>query len=301
MDVRRIEVDVVGVAPAGASTVVVDLVLPDDPPVAVACCFPGGGMSRRYWDLWSPELPGYSMARFLAGAGVAVMAVDHLGIGESSRPFDAYTLTPAVLADVNARVCSVVAAPLGVPMIGVAHSMGGLLAVHQQARYRSFAALALLGFSGSGLPGVLTESEMAFAGRPVELAAALPGLVEARFGSPLPVSMTASSDFLIAGVSVAPARALLAGAATALLALAGLTAMIPGVSAAELRALEVPVFVGLGERDIAGPACDLPAQLPGCRDITLYVLAGSGHNHVIADNRAELWARLAAWARSVIM
>ena len=42
---------------------------------------PGAGYSRRYFDL--PE-PGYSEALYHNRRGTIVVALDHLGVGESS-------------------------------------------------------------------------------------------------------------------------------------------------------------------------------------------------------------------------
>jgi alpha-beta hydrolase superfamily lysophospholipase len=86
--------------------VVGDLHLPDHwdgEPLVLACCLPGGGMSRRYFDLQVPEAAGnYSMARHLARAGFAVANIDHPGVGESDRPHDGYALMPRTIADVDA-------------------------------------------------------------------------------------------------------------------------------------------------------------------------------------------------------
>jgi pimeloyl-ACP methyl ester carboxylesterase len=106
----RVEFDVSTVAPAGATVEVGDLFLPDGiaeagRPVDLVVCVPGGGMTRRYFDL--PEhLPGrWSMARHLAEAhGLAVLTLDHLGVGDSPPPDDPYTLTPRVVAAVHAHV-----------------------------------------------------------------------------------------------------------------------------------------------------------------------------------------------------
>src|SRR5438270_9471554 len=99
-----VSVDVSGVAPAGGHTIVVDVFAPRSGEVerAVLFCFPGGGMSRRYYDIAAPaELGNFSMARHLAQQGVVVVTVDHLGVGESRRPDDGYALTPAAIADAN--------------------------------------------------------------------------------------------------------------------------------------------------------------------------------------------------------
>ena len=43
-------------------------------------------LRRRYWHCEIAEHSGYSMAEHLARRGDVVVALDHLGIGESSRP-----------------------------------------------------------------------------------------------------------------------------------------------------------------------------------------------------------------------
>jgi hypothetical protein len=312
----RIEIDVSTVAPAGATVEVGDLFLPGDgaprsQPVDLVVCVPGGGMTRRYFDL--PEhLPGrWSMARHLVEAhGLAVLALDHVGVGESPPPHDPYTLTPRVVAAVNAHVVAEAVARLRsgvlVPgigprpvrrVVGLGHSMGAMLIVHQQARHHSYDAVALLGFGGAGLPDHLNDDERGYAGDHDELELALPALVAARFGTALvPPSGggTTDSAFLNPGVRPEP-RALLGVASGVLLALGGLTSMIPGASDAALAAVDVPVFLGVGEHDIVDGFDRLPSLLSSAPSVTEFVLPGAGHNHVIADGRELLWAEVGGW------
>jgi pimeloyl-ACP methyl ester carboxylesterase len=261
-------------------------------------CLPGGGMSRRYYDL---ELPTYSMARHLVAAGFAVIMVDPPGVGESDRPDDGYTLTPAVVADTIASAVDTVVARFGndAVKIGVGHSAGGLLTVVQQARHRTYDALALLGFAGRGLVDVLTPDELAYAGDQAGLEGAVAQLVKARFGDPLPQGSTASSPFLVWGDPPRDAIEAIDKSSAAMLALVGLTSMVPGSIAAELAAIDVPAFIGVGDHDITGPAHAIPADLPNSTDVTLYVLPDAGHNHHVAATREQLWDRLAAWAATI--
>jgi hypothetical protein len=65
----RMELDVTGAAPAGVQRIVGDLFVPPElrHPPTVLTCIPGGGMSRRYFDL---DAPGdYSMAQHLPAQG----------------------------------------------------------------------------------------------------------------------------------------------------------------------------------------------------------------------------------------
>ena len=91
----------------------------------------------------------------------------------------------------------------------------------------------------------------------------------------------------------------LAAASSRLLALVGMTAIVPGSVQPELDLLRGPVFAALGDHDLGGTLDVLPGQLPACRDLTLFLLEGAGHNHNVAVNRRILWERVARWATSV--
>ena len=98
--------DVSAAAPAGCDRLCVDLFVPDGlgPSPLLWVCVPGGGISRQYFDLelWSGQNGAFSMARYLASGGDLVVTVDPPGVGESESPDDGYTLSPHVVADVVA-------------------------------------------------------------------------------------------------------------------------------------------------------------------------------------------------------
>jgi pimeloyl-ACP methyl ester carboxylesterase len=263
-------------------------------------CVPGGGMSRGYFDLQPPpELGNYSMARHLVERGFVVVTVDPPAVGESDVPDDGYTLTPELVADVNAHAIEQVLARWpGAVRVGVGHSAGALLTVVQQARRRTYGALGLLGFGSGGHDRfALSTEELGIGDDPDELRAAIVELTRQRFGRPLPRGSTATSDFLLGGMPVPePVLESLGAVKSALLAVVGLTSMIPGSVAREMAAIDVPVFLGLGEHDIAGDPHGIPAYFGGCHDFTLFVLAATGHNHNVAPAREVLWDRLARWA-----
>jgi len=291
---RTLRVDVGDVAPAGVHEVVADVFEPESiaaRPV-VCCCLPGGGMSRGYFDLRVPaELGNFSMARHLVDRGFVVVTLDPPAVGDSDTPDDGYTLTPDVVAAVDARAFEqVVAQWPDAFRVGVGHSAGALLTVVQQARHGTYHALGLLGYGNGGHERfALTSEEREQAGGIVEL-------TRERFGRPLPRGSTATSDFLLGGMDV-PSDALdaLGSVKSCLLAVVGLVSMIPGSTAAEMAAVDVPVFLGLGEHDIAGDPHGIPAFFTGTNDVTLFVLPGTGHNHNVAPAREVLWDRLATW------
>ncbi len=316
--VRRssVTVDVSAVAPAGCKRIAADLFVPQIvlPAPLLWVCIPGGGMNRRYFDLDVAGQNGaFSMARHLAAGGDLVVAVDPPGVGGSDRPDDGYTLTPRVVAEVLVAAIDWLRAELGsnglaaagvsgvVPRatVGLGHSAGALLVAFQQAYHQSYDVVALLGFSASGLPGVLNEDELRYVGRPEQFSEEVEHLTRARFGDPLPEWSSGTTSGLDPNAVAAEVDTALAAASSRLLALVGMTAIVPGSVQLELDQLRAPIFAALGEHDLGGTLDVLPRQLPACGDLTLFLLEGSGHNHNVAVKRRLLWERVARWAASV--
>src|SRR3954452_1454424 len=129
-------------------------------PPAVLVCWPGGSYQRAYWDMHIPGQHRYSFAEHLTAQGFVVLAVDHLGVGASTKPADGdrvdfETMSAAAASFIaQARAMAADASPelggrpLGsLPFIGVGHSLGACLTVVTQARHRCYDAVALLGFT----------------------------------------------------------------------------------------------------------------------------------------------------------
>jgi pimeloyl-ACP methyl ester carboxylesterase len=307
-------VDVSRVGLSGCDTVEVDLFVPSEreSPLALWCCVPGGGVSRAYFDLDVPSAFGeFSMARVAARRGVVVLTIDPPGVGGSDVPDDPYELSPQLVAAVIEAVTSEMTARLtsgsvpGLepitcgPKIGVGHSAGGLLVSCQQAHHRSYDAIAILGYSDTGLKEVLNHDELALIGHPVELLAALPDLVRTRFGEALPKRPYADLDPDPPGGPTEANLAVKAAdrrAAARLLGLVGLMAIIPDSMKPELDVIDVPVFAAMGEYDIAGDIGRLVGQLPACTDLTLVRLLGVGHMHNGSASRLHLWDRMVRWS-----
>lgn len=112
--------------------------------------FHGGTYNHRYWDM--PDVDGmtHSYARYMTKKGYAVLALDMLGSGESSRP-DGDLLDLRTAADAIHQVAEQMRTdknPLGFgwnTIIGVGHSLGSASAIYAQAAYGDFAALVTTG------------------------------------------------------------------------------------------------------------------------------------------------------------
>jgi alpha-beta hydrolase superfamily lysophospholipase len=261
-------------------------------------------MTRRYFDL---AAPGYSFAEHARERGFLVALADHPGTGESSAPADGWALTPQTVANTEAFAAErLVASVPGAPacVIGVAHSAGASILIRHQSRRPNFDGLVLLGWAGRGLPEYLDERDRSLAGM-------LDGLDDAaveeelvistrrKYTDPLPVLGRGSSQLLVKSDLPEDVHQALVDARAPLLAIIGHACLIPGTAARAAASITVPLFLGVGEHDIATEHHTIPASFPASRDVTLFVLDGAGHNHNVEAGRARLWERVTDWAGRV--
>jgi alpha-beta hydrolase superfamily lysophospholipase len=279
----------------------------DAPPRAVLVCWPGGSYSRAYWDMHVPGHPGYSFAEHMTAQGFVVVAADHLGVGESTKPADGDEVNFETMSAAAAAFVEQVRALLAdgspqlggtprpeIPIIGIGHSLGACLTVVAQARHRCYDALALLGFThghkevavaavGAALQDATAQAR-AFFGETWDdvygLAAREPN--HAWLHRPdVPAAVIAADD---AEAVRWPRQSYV-------------EALLAGHSARFAAELDCDVFLGFGDHDVAAdPHADV-AYYTGSRDVTLYVLPNSAHCHNFATTRAELWDRIGLWVR----
>lgn len=119
----------------------------------------GGGYNRHYWHPHFAD-ESYSFARFFTGHGKAVLAIDMLGMGQSSTPEPESRLDRMKIAAAhNAALAHCVAQfdrPLSVT--GLGHSMGGLMIITQAAAHPALDRVAVLGWSNQ--PMVLGDTDV---------------------------------------------------------------------------------------------------------------------------------------------
>jgi alpha-beta hydrolase superfamily lysophospholipase len=308
----------------GALQIAVDLFAPPAgiTPRALLWCLPGGNMNRRYYDLIPPAEAGwgdidtsFSFARTMAAQGYVVASVDYLGLGDSSKPNDGWLCTPDTLTAINQNVYTSVTAKLRdgsahpqlaavstLRSIGVGHSMGAMMTILQQAAHAPHAAVVLLGFSTRGLPEYLPPQLKGIA----DPLAARPLLIEVAKkmygGQPFPVIHTSRDGARAGNSELFGSRkadpkgvAALKAATDCMLPIPATLSMVPGNAAAEAATIAVPVFLGVGGRDMVGPVHQVPTAFTGSSDITLLVLPETGHSHFLFATRELLFRRLASW------
>ncbi len=266
-------------------------------------CWPGGSYSRAYWDVHVDGHDGYSFAEHMVDWGFSVVAVDPLGVGDSSRPDDVDRVTLESMTDAAAEAVRQLRerlAPHGVPVIAVGHSLGGCLSLVEQARHGSYEAVANLGFTHGAKPIHAPESE----GPGPEAAAVAVEHAKAFFGGlwddgyalaprepnhawlhdpDVPADVIAEDD---RQASAWPRQSYVG-------------ALLAGHSASYAADVSSPVFVAFGEHDVPEHPHDDIGYYRSSGDVTLMVLPRSAHCHNFAGTRALLWDRLADWASSI--
>ena len=303
------------IADEGLLSLAVEIYIPTAMAIhpVVYFCMPGSGMNKAYYNLNVEGDTSYSFAEYMAERGGITVAIDHLGVGESSRPRDGFALTPDVMVEAGATLVeqiktalqqgtlSAALAPLPeLSCVGVGHSMGGMLTILQQAKLRSYDAVAILGYGMNGRPDALTDDERPYIDDGVGLRANIVRLTQLRGVEPyFKLDTRGRAGGLYGGRPDRRALNALAVVSNDMLAVMSFFAMIPGSARQECAQLDVPVLLAVGDSDITGPAHLIPAGFSGSNDVTLVVLPETGHTHFIFPTCARLYQRIENWARGV--
>jgi pimeloyl-ACP methyl ester carboxylesterase len=300
-----------------AATVIAPVSLAENAIVAIG--FAGGGYSRGYWDIQWPGC--YSQAEYHTTRGWVFVAVDHLGVGDSSL-LDPSILTFEVMAAANSAaakqivsmlrsgslIANTVAALPNPYVIGVGQSMGGCVSIVAQACHQTFDALAVLGYSASHT--VLPSPQGGVRVTPVARGRTDNDAITTEAAEIGDVHVFAWSfhyddvdpgiyhEDLRGGYPFRTESVPAWGSATIPPAAASMLA--PGVVAAEAAGIDVPVFIGVGERDVCPDPWSEPTSYRAAQQVSLCVIDRMAHMHNFASTRQMLWDRLHRWGESLI-
>ena len=265
----------------------------------------GGSYDKRYHHAVIPGHPGYSAAEHLAALGNVVLLTDHLGMGESSRVPDQKRATRQIVALANHAAVTQFYAGLSAGTlhpdlpalprflrIGGGHSMGGMLTTIQQAGHGTYDAIMVLGYTAQGVHGW-------YQGRQIRTASLIPpGFAPADYTSNDRKAQRDNFHW-----DDVPEAVILADDALAVETPSqiGTVSIHTGIIAAEAAQIEVPVFMGLGERDVSPDPRAEGFFFRNSRDFTCYVLPRSAHCQSFASTRHLFWNRMHGWAKGLAL
>jgi pimeloyl-ACP methyl ester carboxylesterase len=328
-EVRKVElrIDVTGSVPLpGKVEIAATAFLPDPKtlgarPVAIFG-LPGGGLSRHYFDIHLAGHENYSEAEYHVAHGFIVVAVDHLGVGDSTTTGldtmhieDIAAANHAAVKEISQRLVAGTLAP-GYPAVpavfrvGIGQSMGGGITILMQGRHQTYDAIASLGYSA--IHTVLPQPTEAGRTKVREAMSA-----NARWSDPqtLRFSTATKADVDYAYVGFwddVPKDIVDAKLAhgypqskdgpnwlSRTVPYCVIAMLSPGFVAEEAAHIDVPVLVGVGERDVVPNPMAEPAAYQSARDVSVFVVPRLGHTHNLGNNRQALWNRIEDWSRAV--
>lgn len=297
-----------------------DPALLPDRPIAIFAA-PGGGYSRRYFDMRFEGYEDYSEAAWHAARGIIHIAIDHVGVGDSSIPdlsrigFDTLAAThDSCVRQLVHALRSGTLAP-GFPAlpslfaVGMGQSMGGGVTILAQGRFGTFDAIAPCGVSA--IHTVLPQRDASA----VEQG-------KARFQPVAEGKATSHENIQHGGVDYLyafhwedvpadileqdmkggyPLRQTSPAFGSLTIPHCAVRMMLPGAFAEEAAWITVPVLVANGERDTCPDPHAEAAAYAASPDVSIYVVPTMAHMHNFASTRTRLWRRLYAWAHMVAL
>jgi alpha-beta hydrolase superfamily lysophospholipase len=307
-EIARLVFDVTEALPAEVTLgerarIVGRLFLPPHPPrgrASILTLLHGGSYDWRYFHVEVPGHPGYSMARDLVSRRHVALALDQLGVGESSRPAAPRKAVREVVAKATHSAMSQAYAGLRAgtldprlpPLpdllkVGIGHSMGGMQVITEQANFQTYDLVAVLGHSNFG-------AYIEVNGRPEKNAAP--------YDEASPPYKTLDRDRVMRSFhwEETPQAVLAQDAAIAVQypAILGWQAQ-QGSTEVDAGRIATPVFLVMGERDVSPDDLAEAGFYRASPDVTFMRLERSAHCHNFAPTRARLWSRLHGWIESL--
>lgn len=286
-------------------------------PVAIFAV-PGGGYSRAYYYLSFPGHAGYGEAAWHAARGTIYVAIDHVGVGESSIPALSSISFQTLAATHDSCVRQIAAliehgeldpdfpACPGLFRMGMGQSMGGGVTILSQGRFATFDAIAPCGVSA--IHTALPQRNAA----EFELGKRRFGGIHV--GDDVQSHLTTShegvdyvypfhwedvpADILEADMAGGyPIRRTAPEFGSLTIPHCAVQMMTPGCFTEDAARITVPVLIGLGERDTCPDPRAEPSAYAGSADISVYIVPRMAHMHNFASTRELLWTRLHRWTR----
>lgn len=257
-------------------------------------CLPGGGLTKDYFDLDEH----YSFAARMTALGYSVITMDLPGIASNAFPGDYPYFTPRQAAGYLSKALR--SWTKDKIIIGVGHSMGGMMAMLMQGHHSPFKALALFGSSAGGLDWGLSEDEKKYINDEESLKRDLKTLSLAKFGASFTRSSGGpSGESIVFGGETVELTSRLRDISCEMHAASAMMSMVRGSFRTEVEAINVPLFFAFGDHDIGIPVQDVPKDFVNAPSTELIILENTGHNHFAFKSIQALCEKLDYWASNL--
>jgi pimeloyl-ACP methyl ester carboxylesterase len=266
-------------------------------------CFPGGGSSQHYFNLGNVNGFDHSFAHRMTSQGHQVLTIDHLGTGENPLPKEMGFLKPVDAVQYIAQALDDLMPAMecgGRNVIGIGHSMGGMMTTLMSYYQGMYTAIALFGSSAGGLDWGLSDEEKTYIDKPQDLSRDLEKLTLAKFGrafTEIPAGPSGKS--ITFGGETPELTQRLREVSCELYAAGGMMSMVRGSFRKEVEAIDVPIFFAFGDHDIGIPPEDAPKDYINAPSTELVILKNTGHNHFAFSSIQTLCAKLDHWASNL--
>ena len=253
-------------------------------------CLPGGGLAKGYFDL----APNFSFTDRMCALGYDVITMDHPGIASNPVPDNHAFYTPRDAAGYTAKALK--QWNIQAPIIGIGHSLGGMMIMLMQGAHSPFKALGLFGSSAGGLDWGLSDEEKAYINKPDDFARDLEALSLAKFGRAIiPAGNGPSGESIVFGGETPELTMRLSETACEMNAAGAMMSMMRGSFRKEVEAIDVQIFFAFGDHDIGIPPEDAPKDYINAASTETLILEATGHNHFAFSSIEPLCKKLDAW------
>jgi pimeloyl-ACP methyl ester carboxylesterase len=281
---------------------------------------PGGGYNRHYFDLHFAGHSGYSEADYHADRGAIFVAIDYIGVGDSTIP-DLATITFDDLANCYASAVAGLLSQLETGdllpdlgrmskpfVVGIGQSMGGGVTILTQGRHAIFDAVGILGVSAihTVIPQPTAAAMQLGIDRFKGVTTSSTPDIHHRDDERLDHGWAFHWDDVPDDIRQAdmeggyPLRTTAPIFGSMTLPHCSAHMMLPGAFAADAARIAVPVLIANGERD----TCPNPHAEPGAYiqspDVSTFIVPCMAHMHNFASTRAQLWQRTHDWSRMMM-
>jgi len=257
-------------------------------------CLPGGGLTKDYFDLAED----FSFTQRMMALGYSVITMDHLGIATNALPSDYPYYTPRqAVSHLNTALESW---NISGPIIGIGHSMGGMMVMLMQGNHSSFKALGLFGSSAGGLDWGLSEEEKKYINDEEAFKHDLEKLSLAKFGTAFTrAGGGPSGASIVFGGENPGITQRLREISCEMNSASAMMSMMRGSFKSEVEAIDVPIFFAFGDHDIGIPPQDALKDFINAPSTELVVLENTGHNHFAFKSIEALCEKLNHWASNL--